>query len=332
MTLQSSDVPFRRLVGGAVLAGVLCAVAVTAVGWSRLLATGRYPRVTGDVVLSVVYAGALATVLFVPFLLAVLPVVADPSLRTVAGGAGLVYVVDLLVTVGQTPRVGPLSDVELAVLAVPLPRVATLVAIATGVWLAHHGGYERLAAAAGDADQHPLLAHVPDRPIGPSLSLQRGLVVAGIAGFLGAGGLVVTRWVSEVLQSIGRTGSTEVTRIVIRPSPLVDVGVSLGQLPIQWPIAATFVLAVLFVTGPRLRASDLLKGVAVVLVVQAPLALLSTTGPSVSALDLLAGTEAAPTPLADVILLTGIAVAVWLTYHGGLETIEHRTHSETLAE
>lgn len=332
MSLHASDSHLGRLVGAAVLSGVFCAVAVLAIGWGRLLSTGRYPTAAGDVVLSVVFAGTLATVLFVPFLLAVLLVVSGPSLRTVAGGVALVYVVDLLVTVGQSPRVGPVSAVELAVLAVPLPRVTTFLAVATGVWLAYHGGYERLAEATGDADQHPLLAHVPDRSIGPSLSLQRGLVVAGISGFLAAGGLVVARWVSDVLRTIGRTDSAEVTRVVIRPSPLVDVGISPDQLPIQWLVAASFVLAVLFVTGPRLRARDLLKGVAVVLGVQAPLAVLSAAEPSSSASSLLVGTEAAPTPLEDVVLLTGIAVAVWLAYHGGFELLEHRTRSEAHPE
>lgn len=332
MALHAYDAPLRRLVGAALLAGVLCAVAVTAVGWGRLLSMGRYPGATGDVVLSVVYGGALATVLFVPFLLAVLLVIADPSLRTVAVGAGLVYVVDLVVTLGQMPAVGPLSGIELAVLAVPLPRVATFLAVAAGVWLTYHGGYERLAVAAGDAEQHPLLAHVPDRVIAPALPLQRGFVVAGIAGFLAAGGLVVAGGVSDVLQEIGRPDATGVTRVVIRPSPLVDVGVPLDQLPLQWLIAASFVLAVLFVTGPRLRSRDLLKGVAVVLCVQAPLALLSTTEPSSSALELVAGTEAAVTPLADVILLTGIALAVWLAYHGGFEPLEYRIRTERRPE
>lgn len=289
---------------------VLCAVAVLAVGWGRLLSTGRYPTAVGDVVLSLVYAEGLTAVLFVPFLLAVLLVVTGPSPRTVAGGAGLVYVVDLLVTVGQSPAVGPFSSVDLAVLAVPLPRVATFLAIATGVWLAYHGGYERLTAAAGDADQHPLLANVPDRRIGPALSLQRGVVVAGLTGFLGAGGLVVAREVADFLQSIGHPEPTGVTRVVIRPSPLVDVGVPLNQLPSQWLIVASFLLAVLFVTGPRLEARDLLKGVAVVLAVQMPLALLAASGRSSRTVDAVAGTESVLSPLADVILLAGIAAAV----------------------
>lgn len=332
MVPQTSDVPLRRLVGAALLSGVLCAVAVTAVGLGRLLSTGWYPGAIGDVVLPVVYGGTLATVLFVAFLLAVLLVVADPSLRTVAVGAGLVYVVDLVVTLGQTPAVGPPSGIELAVLAVPLPRVATLIAVATGVWLSYQGGYERLAEAAGDADQHPLFALVSDGVIAPALPLQRGVVVAGLSGFLAAGGLVVAGWVSDVLQSIGRPDSTGVTRVVIRPTPLVDVGVPLDQLPLQWLIATSFVLGVLCVTGPRLRARDLLKGVAVVLGVQAPLALLSPTEPSGSASELVAGTEAAVTPLADVILLTGIAVAIWLAYHGGLEPLESRIRTKTLPE
>jgi hypothetical protein len=57
--------------------------------------------------------------------------------------------------------------------------------VAIAVWLAHHGGYERLSAAAGSADQHLIFAIVTDKRIGPLLLLQRALVVAGRAGLVG---------------------------------------------------------------------------------------------------------------------------------------------------
>lgn len=332
MSAPESVPDYRGLVGASLLSGSGCALAVVVVGWARLLSTGRYPTAAGDVAFSVLYGGVLATVLFAPFLLAVLVVVADPSLRTVAGGAVLVYAVDLAVTVWQSGLVRFPTDVRLVVLAVPLPRVGTLLAVATAVWLAYHGGYDRLAAATGEADQHPLFASVADRSLAPALSLKRGLLAVGLGGLVSAGGLVAAGWLSDALRALGRPESGDVTRVVVRPAPFVDVGVSLGQLPVEWLVAASFLLAVLCVTGPRLEPRDLLKGVAVVIAVQVPLAVLSASGLAGRGGPLAAVQGASPAPVEDAILLAGIAVAVWLAYEDGLETLEHRTRSGRLLE
>lgn len=323
---------YRGLVGASLLSGSCCALAVLTVGWARLLSTSRYPTAAGDVAFSVLYGGAVATVLFAAYLLAVLVVVADPSPRNAAGGAVLVYTVDLAVTVWQSGLVRFPTDVGLAVLAVPLPRVATLLAVATAVWFAYHDGYERLAAAAGDADQHPLFASVADRQLAPALSARRALVSVGLGGLISAGGLVAAGWFGDVLQNIGRPESGDVTRVVIRPAPFVDVGIPLDQLPVEWLVSASFLLAVLFVTGPRLEPLDLLKGVGVVLLVQGPLALLSASEFAGRAGPLAAVQGASPALVEDVVLLAGIAVAVWLAYHGGLETVQYRPRSGTLLE
>lgn len=327
MPSLASSPDYRRLLGASVLAGVLCVVAGLAVAWGRLLSSGTYPVGVPEIAFAVAYGGALATVLLVPFLLAVLVVVGAPSLRTAAGGAVLVYAVDLALTAGQFTSTGVPTGVGLPLLAVPLPRVATVLAVATGVWLAHHGGYGRLAAAAGDAAQHPLLALVADRRIGPDLSLQRGLVAASVAGVVAAASLVVARGVRDLLRDVARPAPSDTTRVVIGTDPSANVGIPPSQFPVEWLVASSFLLAVLFVTGSSLRARDLLKGVGVVLGVQVPVRL-STAGDSTGdTAGLTASADPALAPLGDVILLVGIAVAVWLAYHGGLETLAHRTRS-----
>ncbi|MFC6726355.1 hypothetical protein ACFQE1_18705, partial [Halobium palmae] len=152
--LRSSQ---RRLLGAALLAGVSIAVVFVAFSWSRLFLTnGSFDGAAG-VVLGVLIEGTVATAWFVPFLLAVLIVLATPSRRTVAIGAALVYGVGLLSIVGRTLLGGVPVGIEPVVLAVPLASVANFLAVATAVWLAYHGGYERLAAAVGSLDRHPLL-------------------------------------------------------------------------------------------------------------------------------------------------------------------------------
>lgn len=321
MSLEESVLDRHRLPGAAVLASVCCAVGALAVGWLRLLSTGRYPAAVGDVVVSLVYGGVVVTASFLPLLFAVLVVVAAPTPRRVAGGAVLVYAVDLLMTISQPPLASVPASVDVTVLAVPLPRVATVLAIATAAWLAFHGGYERLALAAGDADQHPIFAFVADESIAPALTVQRGVVVAGLAGVVSAGGLYVAGRLSEFLEAIVRPEPTGATGIVIRPAAAYSVGIPLAELPVEWLFELSFLLAVLFVTGPRLAARDLLKGISVLVGVQVPVSLLAAFGSTDRAAELSNGLAPVLTPLDDVVLLSDIAVAVWLAFHGGLETI-----------
>lgn len=330
MSVPESDPDSRRLLGAAILAGVLIAVGFVTVSWSRLLLTGRFSAEAGEIVLGVVSGGVLATAAFVPFLLAVLVVVADPSLRAVTGGAVLVYVCDLLVTVGRPFLTGSPGGIELTVLAVPLVRVVIFLAVATAVWLAYHGGYERLVSAAGNADQHPLLAIVADERIGPSLSLQRGLVVAGLAAIVGAGGLVLVGEIGAFLRAVARSETAGSTAVMFHQGQTVRVGISLAQLPTQWLFEASFLLAVLFVTGPRLGLPDLCKGIAVVFGVQSTVTLLPALLPPFRPVELWTASGPVLTPLGDVVLLCSVAVAVWLAFHGGLETLQHHIPGGTV--
>lgn len=332
MPVPESDSGRRRLFGAAILAGVLIAVGFVTVSWSRLLLTGRYSAEAGEIVLGVVSGGVLATAAFVPFLLAVLVVVAGPSLRAVVGGAVLVYAFDLLLTVGRAILTDLPGGIELTVLAVPLVRVVTFLAVATAVWLAYHGGYERLVSAAGNADHHPLFAIVADEQIGPALSLQRGLVVAGLAAIVSAGGLVLVGGIGDFLRAVARSETAGSTTIVFHQGQTLSVGISLAQLPAQWLFEASFLLAVLFVTGPWLGVRDLLKGITVVFGVQSTVTLLPVLVPPFRPVELWDTSSPVLTPLGDAILLVGIAIAVWLAFHGGLETLQHHTRWGTVSE
>ncbi|WP_380678253.1 hypothetical protein [Salinigranum sp. GCM10025319] len=325
MSNPEADPSSRRLLSAALLSSVLTAVAFVAFAWGRLLLTGDAPSGFGETLIGVSTGVALSTVAFVPFLLAVLLVVASPSRRSVAGGAALVYAIDLSLTVGQALLnaipVGPV------VLAVPLARVATFLAVATAVWLAFHGGYDRLVSAAGNADQHPLFAVVADRRIGPALSLQRGLVAAGLAALVGAGGLVLAGGIADLLRTVVRSGTG--SSVVVFPHARVwNVGIPLAHFPKEWPFEASFLLGVLFVTGPRLGLRDLLKGIAVVLGVQSTAELLPALLPPFRPVDLWTASGPLFSPVSDVLLLSGIAVAVWLAFHTGPAPLRRRPRSE----
>lgn len=316
MVVSKFDSRSRRLLRAAVLAGVSTAILFVTFSWGRLFLVGDSPEAAGRVLVGIVTGVIIATFGFAPFLLAVLAAVASPNWRSVAGGALLVYVVDLSLLVGRSVLSGFSERLELVVLAVPLSRVVIVLAIAIAVWLAYHGGYERLAAAAGSTDQHPIFALVADKRIGPTLSLQRGLVVAGLASLVGAGGLVVAGGIGGLLRTIARSRTTGGITIVAPQGAVWNVGIPLSQFPEQWLFEASFLLAVLFVTGPRLRVRDLLKGFAVVFGVQSTVKLVPVFLPPSRSLDLWAASGPVLTPLGDALLLFGIAVAVRLAFHG----------------
>jgi hypothetical protein len=310
----------RRLLDAALLAGTLVAVVFLALGWARLLVRGGVPARTAAFVRSVAVGWVLATASFVALLLAVLVVVAEPSGRRVAGGAILVYGVDLLLTVGQTTLGGFPGGIRPTILAVPLARVVRFLAVATAVWLAYHGGYERLVEATGDADQHPLVAVVGNRRIGAGLSLQRGVVAAGLAALVGSGGLVLAGWIGDLLRSIAYPGAGA-SSAVFRQVRIWSVGIAPGHLPEEWLFEASFLLAVLFVTGPRVDHRNLLKGLAVVFGVQSTATLSPALLPPFRPVDLWGPSGPVLMPLGDALLLVGIATAVWLGFHGGMERL-----------
>jgi hypothetical protein len=320
VTVPEFDPGSRRLLGASALAGASIGVASVAYTWSRLFLNHRSLDRAGAILPGVLAGWISATVVSVPFLLAVLVVVAGPTRRSVAGGAVLVYAFDLLVTVGWTSLRGFPGGIELAVLAVPLARVVSLLAVATAVWLAYHGGYDRLVSAAGNATRHPLFAVVADSRLGPALPLRRGLVAAGIAAIVGAAGLVVVGGIADLLGALARVGTAESSIAVFSRDWVRDVGIPAARLPVEWLFEASFLLAVLFVTGPRLRLRDLLKGLAVVFGVQSTVHLLPMLLPPFDPVYLLGSPGPVLTPLGDAILLSGVAAAVRLGFHGDRST------------
>ncbi|WP_224448634.1 hypothetical protein [Haloprofundus salilacus] len=332
MSVPECELDSQRLLGAALLASGLIAVLVVTFGWSRLLLLDRSTAGAGKIILGVMTGWSLATAAYAPFLLAVLLVVAGSSRRAVVGGAVLVYVVDLLFIVGRTLLSDLPGELPLTIFAVPLGRVLTFLAVATAVWFAYHGGYERLVSAVGNVDQHPLFAIVAHEDIGPTLSLQRGLIATGLAAIVGAGGLVLVHGVGTFLQSVTRpeTGGSS-TRVFLQGSGL-RVGVPLTELPVEWLFTASFLLGVIFLTGPRLRLRDFLKAIAVVFGVQSTVRLLPALIPPFRPIDLWATSGPVLAPLEDSILLFGIAVAVWMAFHDGLETLHHITRSRLVSD
>ncbi|WP_277553818.1 hypothetical protein [Halobaculum limi] len=316
MSALQLDSERRRLVAAAVPGGAVIAVALVAVAWTRLLSTGRAPDELGAIALGVATGTALATVTFVPFVVAVLFVVATPSRRVVAGSAVLVYAVGLVGTGWQYVFRG-LSGLRLTILAVPLSNVVPVVAVATAVWIAYGGGFDRLAAITGEATHHPLFAQIADERIGPGLSVQRGLAAAGVGGLVAAGGLVAIGVVANLLTALGTPGATGPSTVVFVRSSVWNVGIPAGRLPRQWLFEASFLLAILFVTGPRLRVREFLKAVGVVVAVQSTVALLPMLIPPFDPVYILDPSGPVLTPLSDVVTVAGVAVAVWLAFHRG---------------
>jgi hypothetical protein len=243
-----------------------------------------------------------------------------------------VYVIDLLLLVGRAVLSRVPEQLELVVLAVPLSRVAIFLAIAVAAWLAYHGGYERLSVAAGNTDQHPLFAIVADKRIGPTLSLQRCLVVAGLAGLVGAGELVLAGRIGDLFRTIAQLRTTGQITIVASQGAAWNVEIPLSQFPEQWLFEASFLLAVLFVTSSRLSARDLLKGLAVVFGVQSTVKLVPAFLPPSRPRELWASSGPVLTPLGDAFLLFGIAVATPLAFHDNSGPVRRLTPSRSVLE
>jgi hypothetical protein len=121
MLVPKFDPRSRRLLGAAFVAGVSTALIFVTFSWGRLLLIGDSPEAAGRILVGIVAGVTVATASFVPFLLAVLAVVASPNWRSVAGGVLLVYVIDFSVFVGRAVLSGVPERLELVVLAVPLP-------------------------------------------------------------------------------------------------------------------------------------------------------------------------------------------------------------------
>lgn len=328
MALPATNTDLRRQLSAALIAGGVTAVFFVTYSWGRLLMIDRLPAGAREIILGVMAGWVWAIAAFVPFLLAVLLVVAGPTRRAVITGAVIVYVCGLLVTIGQLALTEFPVGLDLVVLAVPLVRVVIFLGVATAVWLAYHGGYERLRSAVGDVDQHPLFASIADTNIGPALSIQRGLVVAGLAASIGAGGLVLTGGIGELLRAVGRIGTTETISVTLSQDQIWRIGIPPARFPVEWLFEASFLLAVLFVTGPQLRTRDVGKGIAIIFAVQSTVLLLPALVPPGRPVDLWAVSGPVLSPLGDTIILIGIAVAVWLLNYGGLGSLQSPVSSK----
>ncbi|MFC5367678.1 hypothetical protein [Salinirubrum litoreum] len=320
MSVLDSSLDSRRLLRGALPASLLVAVASTVLALLRALPTGDPTELLGVSPAPVAFGVLLSTVTTVPFLLALLVVVTTPSRRVAAAGAGLVYAVDLVAVVAGRSLLSRGAGLDVAVLALPLPRAVTVLAVATAVWLAYHGGTERLHAVVGGVPPHPLFAQIADHRLGPGLTLQRGLLAAGVAGLVGAGGLVVAGGLYDLLTAVGGLGAPGSPSITFSESGLREVGISLARLPVRWLIEASVLLAVLFVAGPRCSPRDLLKGLGLLVAVRSAVILVPAFLPPFEPVFLLGPRGPLVAALPDVILLVGIAFAVRLSESGSPES------------
>ena len=312
MSVPDTSLDSQRLLRAVLPASLVFGVASTTLALLRAVPSGDPTELLGVSPLPVVVGVGLATVTAVPLLVALLLVITAPSRRVAVTGAGLVYAVDLVSVVGSrllTPR-GP--DLGLAVLALPLARPVTVLAVATAVWLAYHGGYERLAELTGEAVRHPLFAQIDDTHLGPGLTLRRGLVAVGVAGLVGAGGLVATGGLYDLLVAVGRLGTVGSGTVAFPARNPGEVGVPLARLPARWLVEASVLLAVLFVAGPRRSTRDLLKGLGLLVGVQSAVILVPAFLPPVDPVFLLGARGPLATALPDAILLVGLAVGVRL--------------------
>lgn len=256
---------------------------------------------------------------YLPYLLVVLVTVVEPTRRTVTGGAVILYSVDFLFT--WASRQALAAETTLATFAGPLTTVVQYLAIATVVWVGYHGGYERLREALGDAQQHPLFATiVDDRQLARGVSVERALLTVVPAALVGALGLLFTGAVQTRLYDLATSGPSGPS-ITINFGGTTAAGVRIEQLPVEFALQASFLLAVLLVTGPRFARSDVLKGIAVIVGVESTVALLPTLLPPFRTVDLWAPHGPVMAPLAAVIPFLAITAAVWLAVHDGTETL-----------
>lgn len=202
MVVPGAAISKRTVIGTSVAGSLLQAILFGVHAWIRNVARGTPPRFGVDTLLGAATGVASTAVAVAPFLVAVLLVSIDAAPRRVATGSALVYGWNLLVTAAIVSLGATSVRFGLPVLAVPLSRVVAFLAIATVVWTAYHGGFERLAAATGGADHHPLFALAADEPIGPGLSVQRGLAAAGAGALVGSLGLGRITYIGRVTERI----------------------------------------------------------------------------------------------------------------------------------
>lgn len=311
MTVSRAEISDRDLFVAAILGSLLVGTVFS--GFSVLLTlTSGVPSTAGDTppLLALFVANTAQHVLsYLPYLLAVLLTMARPMRKALLNGVVLVYVGGILQMYLGTVLAdwgGTAWSAEITGLTavfVPLDTVVAYLAIAAAVWLAYHGGYERLRTA---VSQHPLFGAVIKDEASSALTLRRGAIAAGLAALLGVVALVVNGALYDQFSGdVSFEGGWYWT-----------VGVPPTEAPLTWVSQASFLLAVLFVAGPRLTVRDVLKGVAAVVGVQTILRFLVVLGPWIA----IQKTAAVPR-FGDVASFAAIAVCVWLAFHDGMERI-----------
>lgn len=301
----------RRLLVAALLAGLVVTAIYSGV-YTGVVVLGpaevALPLGGGPVAVALTVLGTWLTEVlwYVPYLLVILRFVAEPSRENAVTGAIIIYAVGLLFAWLPSRTLG--TETTLATAVLPLGNVSTYVAVVTVVWLAHHGGMERLAAAVGRPPEHPVTTLGEDTWLTPDLHVQRGLLAAVVGALVSAGGQVLTGVLYEQVQSVATDGSS-VT--------LTNVGVPVGEFPAEVAFNAAFLLAVLLVTGPRLDRRAVLKATGLLVGVQMAVVLLWAL--VVPDLQLLPPGGQLLRPMAAVSTLVAIAAAVWLAFHDGIE-------------
>ncbi|WP_324664957.1 hypothetical protein [Haloarcula sediminis] len=239
---------------------------------------------------------------YIPYLAVVLRYLAEPSGESALSGAIIIYAAGLLFAWVPTRVLGAEATVATAV--VPLGDVAAYLAVVAAVWLAYHGGAERVA----EGVSHPIAAIGADARLTPGLPLQRGLFAATAAAVLGTGGQLLTGVLHEQVRSAATAG--------FGASFTTGVGVPPERVPLELAFEAAFLLGVLLVTGPRLKWRTV-KAAGAVVGVQVTATVLYA---------LFVGTELVAgglllRPVAGAGTLLAVAAAVWLAFHDGLERI-----------
>ena len=308
-----STVSDRRLLVAALLAGVAVTAVFSSVYIGVLLlspADVAMPSGGGAVGLAMAVLGTWLTELVwsVPYLLVVLRFVAEPSRENALSGAVIIYAVGLLLAWFSTQTLG--TETTLATTVRPLGNVASYLAVAAVVWLAYHGGVERLAEALDDPPEHPITALGEDTQLTPTLTVQRALVAAVAGALVGVGGRALTGMVYDQVRAATADGPTV---------SLTGVGVGVEQFPAEVGFTAAFLLAVLLVTGPRLSRRSVLTALGLLVGVQVAVVLLWAL--VVPGLQLLPPGGRLMRPVAATSTLLAIAAAVWLAFHDGIERV-----------
>ena len=299
----------RQLVAPALFSGLVAALLSTALLVSLAQFSPTSVGADGPLLVQVaVHLGTVAwnLVWYVPYLLVILVTIVYPTQQTVTACAGGLYGLGVLVT--WIPWIALDSGATLALFVVPFADVAEYLGVALVLWLAYYGGYERVTDSIGDVPEHPLAVFVDGKHLGDDLPLQRGIGAVALAAIVAATGLVATNLLHGLLRETSTTSQMQF---------ITTAGVPPEQFPLEVLFQASFLLALLLVTGSRITPRRVLAGVGLILGVQWPVALPVARTTELLPADIWAGDGPMLAPVVDVIVFVAIAVAVWLAFHRG---------------